>query len=82
MIEALHHRICIYIYMYYATRDPMLSVNKVYIRSCKMSIINGRALWSQVLRISDLAEFRKVYPDQYRLSDLILPNPGSPIWPS
>ena len=44
MIDILHHIISVYTcncYMYYTTRDPILLVFEVYIRSCRISIINS-----------------------------------------
>ena len=46
MIKILHHPISIYIYIYICvlyctTRFPMVSVYKVYIKSCRISIISS-----------------------------------------
>ena len=42
MIEIL--RDLVYVYMYYATRIPMLLVHKVYTRSCRVSIVYSSSL--------------------------------------
>ena len=43
MIEILRDliHVCNYMYMYYITRIPMFFVYEVYIRSCRISIINS-----------------------------------------
>ena len=41
MVEILHHLICIYIYMHYTTRIPMLLVYEVYVWPCRISTISS-----------------------------------------
>ena len=40
MIEILHH--LVYVDMYCATRNPMVLLYTVYIRSCRISVIHSR----------------------------------------
>ena len=72
MIDILHQPIYMYIYMYCTTRIPMLWVYKVYLRSCRISIINS----STVLR--ELALEAAAEPIHDRLSNPTRVGPNRP----